>query len=172
VRLRAATPTLGGGSRHPRRPSSYRTRFDDRIFVCPRAPKPTADRGDCEKQRNSHEPKRDCGRVDAHRPSPPCRGSARLRRCYSALRARITRACNLRQQPVEPRQRELHGVSFCDGQGDFPQLSVFCWSVCRASYTARLIELLGGNGRNHRHHCQLSWLGASVSTIRSSGPRA
>ena len=73
--------------------------------------------------------------------------------------ARITRAYKLRQQPVEPRQRELPGVSFCDGQDDFPQLSRFCWSVCRVSHTARIIELQGGNGRNHRHHYQLSrWM--------------
>jgi hypothetical protein len=71
--------------------------------------------------------------------------------------ARITRAYELRQQPVEPRQRELSGVSFCDGQDDFPQLSGFCWSVCRAGHTARIIELLDGNGWNHRHYCQLSY---------------
>src|SRR5262249_49757100 len=34
--------------------------------------------------------------------------------------ARITRAYKLRQQPVEPRERELPGVSFCDGRDDFP----------------------------------------------------
>jgi hypothetical protein len=72
------------------------------------------------------------------------------------LAARITRAYKLRQQPVEPRQRELSGVSFCDGQDDFPQLSRFCWSVCRVSHTARIIELQGRNGRNRRHHYQLS----------------
>ena len=65
------------------------------------------------------------------------------------LAARITRTYKLRQQPVEPRQRELSGVSFCDGQDDFPQLSTFCWSVYRASHTARIIELRGGNGWNH-----------------------
>jgi hypothetical protein len=36
------------------------------------------------------------------------------------LAARITRAYKLRQQPVEPRQHELSGVSFCGGQDDFP----------------------------------------------------
>ena len=71
------------------------------------------------------------------------------------LAARITRAYKLRQQPVEPRQRELSGVSFCDGQDDFLPLSRFCWSVCRISHTARIIELRGGNGWNHRHHYQL-----------------
>jgi hypothetical protein len=40
-----------------------------------------------------------------------------------------------------PRERGLPGVSFCDGQDDFPQLSGFCWSVCRTSHTARIIEL-------------------------------
>jgi hypothetical protein len=72
------------------------------------------------------------------------------------LAARITRAYKLRQQPVGPRQRELSGVSFCDGQDDFSQLSRFFWSVCRVSHTARLIELQRGNGRSHRHYYQLS----------------
>src|SRR6516165_9569954 len=62
------------------------------------------------------------------------------------LAARITRTYKLRQQPVEPRQRELPGVSFCGSQDDFPQPSSFCWSVCRVSHTARIIELQGGNG--------------------------
>jgi hypothetical protein len=53
------------------------------------------------------------------------------------LAARITRAYKLRQQPVGPPQRELSGVSFCDGQDDFPELSRFFWSVCRVSHTAR-----------------------------------
>jgi hypothetical protein len=41
------------------------------------------------------------------------------------LAARITRACKLRQQPVEPRQRELPGVSFCDGQVAFSSYADF-----------------------------------------------
>ena len=68
----------------------------------------------------------------------------------------ITRAYKLRQQPVEPRQRELPGVSFCGDQDDFLPLSRFCWSVCRVSHTARIIDLRGGNGWNHRHLYRLS----------------
>ena len=88
------------------------------------------------------------------------------------LAARITRTYKLRQQPVEPRQRELAGVSLCGGQDEFPQLSGFCWSVCRASHTARIIELLDGNGRNHRHHYQLSYWMLPSRRIRSSGAHA
>ena len=81
-------------------------------------------------------------------PHPP---TPRRRPDHKSLQAEAT--------TVEPRQRELPGVSFCDGQNDFPQLSGFCWSVCRVSHTARIIELQGGNGRNHRHHYQLSpWM--------------
>jgi hypothetical protein len=55
-----------------------------------------------------------------------------------------------------PRQRELLGVSFCGDQDDFLPLGRFCWSVCRVSHTARIIDLRGGNGWNHRHHYRLS----------------
>jgi hypothetical protein len=52
--------------------------------------------------------------------------------------ARITRAYKLRQQPVEPWQRELAGVLFCDGQDAFPQRRRLCRNVCRRGHTARL----------------------------------
>ena len=191
--------TIGGGSRHPHPPSSYRASFSMTAYSCALGLRNQARIEAPVRKGNSHEPKRDCGRIDAHRPCPPCESCApaaknypRLRikspaiNCAACLRAetflrryeeilrsdfaipvdlvgqsgrhphpptphaaRITRAYKLRQQPVEPRQRELSGVSFCDGQDDFPELSRFCWSVCRASHTARIIELLDGNGWNH-----------------------
>jgi hypothetical protein len=57
------------------------------------------------------------------------------------LAARITRAYKLRQQPVEPWQRELAGVLFCDGQDAFFQLHRLCRSVCHSSHTARIFAV-------------------------------
>jgi hypothetical protein len=126
-----------------------------------------ADRGAYEEQCNGHEPKRDCGGVNAHRPSPLAevalgcerrashqtssiiapgafgrmRPYAEIQRIDFAvtvdlvgqsgrppspnLAARITRAYKLRQQPVEPRQRVLLGVLFCDGQSIFSSSADF-----------------------------------------------
>ena len=65
------------------------------------------------------------------------------------LAARITRTYKLRQQPVEPGSVNCPGFLFVTVKTIFPQLSRFCWSVYRASHTARIIELRGGNGWNH-----------------------
>jgi hypothetical protein len=72
--------------------------------------------------------------------------------------ARITRACKLRQQPAEPRQRELLGASFYGGQETNGYLSEALVSghsgpsdgMCNSPGTGRFKEISQGRAYNAR----------------------